>query len=89
MYQKFLTAVERYGLPSRVRTDQGRENIRVALHMIQHRGIDRHSIIAGSFVRNQRIERLWKDMYRCMCYIYVLQTILLHGTSEHHSVGPH
>ena len=30
MYTAFMKGVQRFGLPSRVRTDQGRENIEVA-----------------------------------------------------------
>ena len=58
VYKAFLKAVELYGLPSRVRSDQGRENILVAQHMLEHRGLDRGSIIVGSFVHNQRVERI-------------------------------
>ena len=36
VYSLFLKAVNHYDLPSRVRSDQGRENYRVAQHMIEH-----------------------------------------------------
>ena len=36
VYQHFLKANRKYGLLSRVRTDQGRENIMVAQHMLEH-----------------------------------------------------
>ena len=59
MYAQFLKAVEQYHLPSRIRSDQGTENVLVARHMIEVRGATRHSMITGASTHNQRIERLW------------------------------
>ena len=66
VYDLFPGAIGQYGLHSWVRTDDlGRENMQVAQHMLQNRGVNRRSIIVGSSVHNQRIERLWKDSHRC------------------------
>lgn len=70
IYKLFLAAVDEFGLPSRVRSDKGGENILVCRHMIATRGTGRGSHIAGSSVHNQRIERLWRDVYRCICSTY-------------------
>lgn len=70
MYDLFLAAIHQYGLPSCIRCDQGRENRLIAQHMIHHRGINCGSALVGSSVHNQRIERFWWDMHRC-----VIQTL--------------
>ena len=58
--QKFNQAVNTYGRPFRVRTDHGGENVKVWQDMIQHCGPE--SVIAGTSVRNQRVERLNGDV---------------------------
>ena len=69
----FLQAVEEYGLPSRVRSDKGSENIGISHYMLNHpeRGPDRGSMITGRSVHNQRIERLWHDLFNgCVASFY-------------------
>ena len=65
-YDLFLEATQHYELPSRIRCDQGGENVNVARHMLYHCGEERRSVLVGSLVHNQRIERLWRDMHRCV-----------------------
>lgn len=70
VYDLFLSAIRQYSLPSRVRSDHGRENYLVAVHMLEHRGTQRNSMITGSSIHNQRIERFWRDMHRCVTVLY-------------------
>ena len=66
----FTDATKKFGLPSRIRIDKGVENVRVAQFMLENRGIDRNSVLTGSSVHNQRIERLWRDVFRCVLQLY-------------------
>ncbi|KAI7789387.1 hypothetical protein IRJ41_018294, partial [Triplophysa rosa] len=50
----FKEATERYGVPARVRADQGVENVEIASFMFSVSGIDHGSFMSGKSVHNQR-----------------------------------
>ncbi len=56
--------------PSRIRVDRGVENVLVCEAMVNRHGEGRGSFVAGPSTRNQRIERLWREVFRCVCYFY-------------------
>lgn len=58
---------------SRVRTDMGGENVLIWQFMEEIRGDNRGSALRGTSTQNQRIERLWRDVFRCVaCNFYYL-----------------
>lgn len=57
-------AVDKFGSPSRIRTDQGRENDSIVDYMILRRGRNRGSAITGKSTLNQCIKRLWRAIYQ-------------------------
>jgi hypothetical protein len=77
----FTLAIDKYGVPSRIRTDKGGENVLLWEEMERLRGCDRGSYIAGSSVHNQRIERLWRDVwtYAAHEYYYTFQSLEAEG----------
>ena len=68
----FVQAVQTYGLPSRVRSDRGRESVGISLFVLNHpqHGPGRGSMLVGRNVHNQRIERLWRDVYNGVAKLY-------------------
>lgn len=61
IYSCFYSGVEIHGTPLRVRSDQGLENLKVAEYMLAHRS--KSSMIVGKSTHNQRIERMWRDIF--------------------------
>lgn len=61
--RQFIQAGEQFGYPSRTRSDMGGENIQLAHFMVLLRGENRGSHLTGRSVHNQRIERLWRDVF--------------------------
>ncbi|XP_028393179.1 uncharacterized protein LOC114517591 [Dendronephthya gigantea] len=68
--EQFMHGVSTFGLPSRVRSDHGLENIEVARYMLRNRGVARGSIITGSSVHNCRVERIHRDVYAGVLTFY-------------------
>ncbi|XP_063397451.1 uncharacterized protein LOC134681741 [Mytilus trossulus] len=63
VFNNFIDAIRLFGTPSRVRCDYGVENVDVCTYMEGIRGINRGSAIKGKSCHNQRIERLWVDVW--------------------------
>jgi hypothetical protein len=71
IFQCFKSGVDKYGIPLRVRSDQGLENYDVAKLMLEARG--KNGMITGKSTHNQRIERLWRDVFEgVLCFFYDL-----------------
>ena len=68
----FLDAVKMDGnlWLSCIRVDKGVENVLVCDAMIRAREEEKGSFIAGPSTHNYRIERLWSDVFRCVCHLY-------------------
>lgn len=70
-----------YGLPKHIRCDLGGENVKIAEFMITKRGCNNRAVIIGRSVHNQRIERLWKDVFNgCLSRFHSL----LYKIEENH-----
>ena len=63
VFDNFIDATKEFGLPSRIRCDHGVENFDVCTYMEGVRGANRGSAIKGKSCHNQRIERLWVDVW--------------------------
>ena len=70
----FLKTVDQCGLPSRVRSDKGDENVGISQFMLSHlnRGPGRGSMITGRSVHNQQIHKTLPRFLLWLCGIILL-----------------
>jgi len=66
----FSHAVSLFGLPNKVRSDKGGENVDVWRFMLHYKDMEPSCVITGSSTHNERIERLWSDVFRCVGQIF-------------------
>ena len=65
----FIDAVGKYGLPEQVRSDHGGENVQVWRYMMEQHHSE-SAVLVGSSTHNERIERLWRDVHRCVAVLF-------------------
>ena len=65
----FKMGVEQCGLPKKVRSDHGGENVNVWRYMMEVHG-HQNCVIVGSSTHNERIERLWRDVHRSVLVVF-------------------
>ncbi|CAC5399386.1 unnamed protein product [Mytilus coruscus] len=70
VYDLFIEATTQHGVPSRIRVDHGGENVDICTFMEGYRGTNRGSAIKGKSAHNQRIERLWVDLWESVSNEY-------------------
>ena len=86
----FKSAVQKYGLPCRVRGDRGVENVLVAQYMIDQRGVGRGSYLVGTSKRNVPIERTWGHLRkRCLQFYRTIFKAMIDGRKMDMSVPAH
>lgn len=78
----FVAATEQIRLPSRVRSDLGGENVKVAQYMPLHRGRNKRSMITGSSTHNQCIERLWCNVHKSVTFYFLEQQTFFNPLNE-------
>ena len=62
--ESFVAAVQTYGLPWKLHTDFGGENVDAWEYMVAQHGGDECTIITGSSVHNERIKHMWQNVSR-------------------------
>ncbi len=69
VFECFTEAAQVHGLPNHVRSDLGGENIEVWRYMVEQHSSS-EAVITGSSTHNERIERLWRDVQRCVASVF-------------------
>ena len=81
----FSHAAFTFGIPDKVRSDKGGENTDVWRYMLHYNDMQSSCIITGSSTHNERIERMWCDVFRCVGQIFYS---LLYGLEDDGFLDP-
>lgn len=81
----FSSAVNLFGMPDKIRSDKGGENTDVWRYMLHYNNMDSSCVVTGSSTHNERIERLWCDVFRCVGQIFY---DLLYGLEDDEFLEP-
>ena len=65
----FTNAVSNYGIPNQVHSDRGGENVQVWHYMFEEHN-SQLAVLVGSSTHNERIEGLWREVYRCVGVLF-------------------
>lgn len=74
--EEFVNGVSEFGLPVRVRSDHGGENIDIWRYMLSVHNSTK-SVITGSSTHNERVERMWRDLGRSVTSVFSFTFSLL------------
>ena len=69
VFECFKNGVVQYGIPEKVPSDHGGENVDVWRFMLSSHN-NAGSVLTGSSVHNERIERMWRDVHRSVCSVF-------------------
>ena len=81
----FSHAAHTFGIPDKVKSNRGGENTDVWRYMLRYNDMQSSCIIIGSSTHNERIERLWCDVFRCVSQIFFN---LLYGLEDEEFLDP-
>lgn len=70
--ESFSEGLAEFCIPDRVRSDHGGENINVWRHMLSIHN-DPACVLTWSSTHNERVERLWRDVYRDVTSSFVVE----------------
>ena len=73
--------VNEYGIPSRVRTDKGLENVQIADYMIEKRGTDRGSIITCEVLTIKELRGFGEMFFKAFLVSFTTPLVLCENPS--------
>ena len=68
--EAFSMGVSQFGIPNCVRSDHGGENVGIWRYMLGVHSENDSCVLTGSSTHNERVERLWRDVNRCVSKQY-------------------